>query len=80
MCLSNVKHQLLNPGHQKVGLGKLAFSSTGLHDWPKWTCLARVQLWAVACLTPPASRPSSERLSPLHLPTSRSLAALRSPR
>lgn len=24
----------LNPGHQEVGLGKLAFSSTGLHAWP----------------------------------------------
>lgn len=80
MCQSNVKHQLLNPGHQEVGLGNLAFSSTGLHAWPEWTRLARAQHWAVACLFPPASRHSSERLPPLHLPASRSLAALRSPR
>lgn len=68
VCQSNVKHQLLNPGHQEVGLGKLAFSSTGLHAWPKQTRLACVQHWAVACISPPASRPSSEQLPPLHLP------------
>ena len=72
MCLSNVKHQLLNPGHQEVGLGKLVFSSTSLHNWAKWTRLAHVQLWAVACLSSTASlqalKGAAPSSSPAHIP------------